>query len=50
MRRNTEDIGVFEVDGLMLERVSRIEEHFTLPVELDGAGWLVNPISLDDDL
>jgi hypothetical protein len=44
----TEDVGVLEVDGFVLERVGGVDERFSLAVELDRVGGFVDAISLDD--
>lgn len=43
----TEDVGVFEVDGFILERVGGVEEGLSCAVELDGVGRLVDAVGLD---
>lgn len=44
----TENIGVFEVKGLILERISGIEQNLSLSVELNGIGGFVDSIIGDD--
>lgn len=39
-----EDVGVFEVDCSMLERVATVEQGFTLSVEFDCIGWLIDSV------
>lgn len=46
MGRRTEDVGVFEVDGFVLEGVGRVDECLTLAVELDSVGGLVDAVRL----
>lgn len=45
----TEDVGVFEIDGFVFDRVARVEQHLALPVELDGVGGFVDAIAFDNE-
>lgn len=41
---STEDVGVLEVDSRIFDRVTRIDQSLTLPVELDGVGGFVDAL------
>ena len=43
-RCGTQNIRIFEIDSCIFYRISRVEEHFTLPVELDGVGGFIDTI------
>lgn len=45
----TEDVRILEVDGLGGDWVGGVEQHLSLPVELDGVGGLVDAVGLRDD-
>lgn len=46
--RITQDVGILEVDSLVLEGISGVEQDFSLAVELDGLGGFVDSVGLDD--
>ena len=45
MMKGTENVGILEVDLGVSDGVGRVEEHFSLAIELDGVGQLVDSVS-----
>lgn len=45
--KNTEDVGVSEVDDFVFEGVCRIEQSLTFSVEFDGVGGFIDAVGGD---
>jgi hypothetical protein len=46
--KSTEDVGVFEVDDLVLEGVGRVEQGFSFSVKFDGVCGFVDAVSAEE--
>jgi hypothetical protein len=44
--KDTENVGVFEIQGGILDGVGRIKQHFSLSIEFDWVSWFINSICL----
>ena len=44
----TEDIGIFKVDGFVLDRVAGVDKNLSFSVEFDSVGGLVDSVGDDD--